>query len=525
MFTDSYKILCISSYNYSFSTVPDQINGLSDGLSGVPCDITYEFMDAKHYYTAEAIQEFHDYLKFKLDNTDDEFDLVVLTDDTALHFGMNNAAELFPDTPVIFMGVNNLTDAQTAAARPNVSGIAEVVDFKSDLDLFSELFPERNNYVVVVDDSNSAQGEFVEFEKFAEEENLSYYVINTSYYSRQGLEEVFSLIGDDSIIICLDFISDGDGNTYNLKSATALLSEYAPGVPITRVTISNVGNGTLGGVSYSFYDAGVAAGKMAAEVLKGEKDISDIPLVTDAVTMTYFDQAAMDKFDITPSDLPQDAIILDQHQTFALFYKNNKVMMNLIFIIIIMLIVIIGVLIHANRRRRKMILTDFMTKIPNRSYISKHLTEIAEKEQPFGIIMMDVDKFKTINDTMGHLIGDELLIEVAARLKRQPKEDVIFARIGGDEFMGFIIDPTPEKAERICKDVVDAMRRDFNLSCGKINVSASLGAALYPLHTDNPQKVQGLADSALYDVKESGRNGYKIYDKVVDKEKSDESEE
>lgn len=518
MKSDSYHILCISSYNYSYNTVPEQLNGLSDGLAGVPCEITYEFMDAKHYYSSEAIASFYDYLKFKLDNSMYDYDLVVLADDTALHFGMNYSEELFGDTPILFMGVNNLTDAQTAAARPNTTGIAEVVDFKSDISLFSELFPERDNYVVVLDNSNSAQGEFVEFEKFADEENLSYYVINTSYYSQEGLKEVFSLIDDNSIIVCLDFISDGEGNLYTLESSTALLSEYAPDVPITRVTVSDAGNGVLGGVSYSFYDAGLRAGEMAGDILTKKQDVSDIKLVTDAVTLTYFDQTAMDKFNLTPKDLPKDAIIVDQHQTLALYYKNNKVMMNLIMIIILMLIAIIAVLVRSNRHRKKLILQDFMTKIPNRTFISQYLTEVIEKKQPFGLIMMDVDHFKSINDTLGHIPGDELLIEVASRLKKQPKEDVIFARIGGDEFMGFILDPSIEKAERVCSEVVEAMRKDFHLSCGKVNISVSMGAALFPAHTSDPNKLQGLADLALYSVKEAGRNGYRIYDSGLSQE-------
>ncbi len=505
----AYRILFISSYNYSFATVPDQLNGFADGLNGTTVDIVHEFMDAKNYFRSEDIEEFHDYIKFKIDNAK-PFDLVVLGDDTALHFGMNYADELFPDTPIVFLCVNNLTDARTAAAREGVTGVAELVDFKSNAALFGKLFPERDHLVVVLDNSNSAQGEFVEFEKFNEDAGFDYDVINASYYSQKGLVEAFSEIDDKSTIVFLDILSDGEGNIYTTETSARLLTESAPDVPVTRVSLANVGNGVLGGVSYSYYDAGVAAGKMAAQILSGT-DPDDLPIVTDAVTETYFEQNAMDHFHITKADLPPDAIIINEHQTPLLFYQQHKTMMNLIFAVIFLMIIIIFILILFTRKQHELIHQDYMTKIPNRTYITERLAQTLEDSKPFGLIMMDVDHFKSINDTLGHLVGDELLIEVARRLKALPKEDVIFARIGGDEFMGFLAEPSIQKANQVCRDIVHTMHENFNLSCGVVNITVSIGVAMYPIHTKNPGMVQNLADKALYEVKEKGRDGYVVY--------------
>ena len=505
----AYRILFISSYNYSFATVPDQLNGFAEGLDGVTVDIVHEFMDAKNYFRAEDIAEFHDYIKFKIDNAA-PFDLVVLGDDTALHFGMNYADELFPGTPIVFLCVNNLTDARTAAAREGVTGIAEIVDFQSNVALFTKLFPGKDHFVVVLDNSNSAQGEFVEFEKYNESAKLDYDVINASYYSQKGLTEAFAEIDDKSLVLFLDILSDGEGNIYTTETSSRLLTENAPDAPVIRVSLANVGNGVLGGVSYSYYDAGIAAGQMAAQILTGT-DPDDIPIVTDTVTETFFEQNAMDHFRITKSDLPPNAIILNEHQTPLLFYQQHKTMMNLIFAVILLMIVIIFILILFTRKQHELIHQDYMTKIPNRTYITERLAQTLEDSKPFGLIMMDVDHFKSINDTLGHLVGDELLIEVARRLKALPKEDVIFARIGGDEFMGFLNEPSIQKANQICRDIVHAMHQDFDLSCGIVNITVSIGVAMYPIHTKNPGMVQNLADKALYEVKEKGRDGYVVY--------------
>ena len=389
------RVLFISSYNYSFMTVPDQIHGFSDGLKGVTVDISYEFMDSKTYFHSEDIREFHDYLKYKLETASRHFDLVVLGDDTALHFGMNYGKELFPNTPMLFLCVNNLTDAKTAAARPNVTGIAEVVDFPKNVELFSALFPSRKHFVLVLDNSNSAQGEFVEFEKYAEKNACDYDVINASYYSRKGLAQAFSEIDDNSTVLFLDYLSDGDGNIYTPETSAKLLSDHAPTVPICRVTSADIGYGVLGGISYSFYDAGHAAGRMASRILRGT-DPDDIPIITDAVTETYFEQNAMDRFHLTKGQLPSNTVIVNEHHTPLWFYRQHRLMMNLIFLVILMMIAIIIILVIFTRKQHELIHQDFMTKIPNRTYITARLKQTIDEAKPFGLIMMDVDGFTTV---------------------------------------------------------------------------------------------------------------------------------
>ena len=125
--------------------------------------------------------------------------------------------------------------------------------------------------------------------------------------------------------------------------------------------------------------------------------------------------------------------------------------------------------------------------------------------------MIDVDKFKTINDTLGHLVGDELLIGVSGRLKSLMKRDIFFARIGGDEFMCLIRNADKDKADQLCQSIVRIMKDDFESSEGPLHITVSVGCAVYPLDTDKPGAVMGLADEALYDIKEHGRDGYRLY--------------
>ena len=517
--TDPYRILCISSYDYSYPIVPEQLEGLSDGFASFPLEIDYEFMDAKNFYKSADVRAFQDYLSYRMEQLP-PFDLIILCDDTALHFGMNCYNTLFKDIPIIFMGVNNITDAETAAARHNVTGIAETIDFESNFMLMQKLFPERTHIYLIVDNTNSAQGEFLAFEKYVaslpEDQRPDNVVINTSLYSRHGLERILSEINaDDSLILYFDCLEDGEGNVYTLQSGTKLIVDHAPEVPIWRVSLANMENGVLGGIAYSYYDAGLNATEIAKKILTGTEP-DDLPLVTNNVTHAYFEQEQMDKYNIHIKDLPKNAIILNEKQTFAKFYKQNMLNMNLIFLIVLLLCVVIAFLVYANHQRTKMIYQDFLTQMPNRLYIT-HRISLLEETAPFGLIMMDADHFKSINDTLGHKIGDEILVGIAKRLKEFSPNEVLFARIGGDEFMALIYNANKSIADKICQELIDKMKAPIQTSAKEITMTISVGAAVYPDDISRRDLVATYADAALYEVKKNGRNGYLLFEPGFEK--------
>jgi diguanylate cyclase (GGDEF)-like protein len=180
-------------------------------------------------------------------------------------------------------------------------------------------------------------------------------------------------------------------------------------------------------------------------------------------------------------------------------------------LIFLLLTAIILLLVFANVRRNQLINQDFLTKVPNRTYLNRKIRTAKENHATYGIIMVDLDNFKTINDTFGHTAGDELLLAFATRLKSLSNRDVTFGRIGGDEFMGFMPAPTHEKADTICREIVQTMSAPFSLSTGEIQITASIGCAMYPQDTDDVMLVSRLADQALYAVKESGKNDYRLF--------------
>ncbi len=509
-------ILFLSSYGYSNAAVPPQLEGFEKGLEGVNADISYEFMDSDKYYGGIDIQNFDKYLRYKVFAIRD-YDLIVVADDPALRYAINNRSLLFPDVPMVFMGINNKTEATTAAAMKNSTGIAESPDFEGNYALMNYLFPERDHINVIVDSSVAGQGDYVEFMKFKDSHpGIKSTIINTSYYTTKGLRELLASLDEDDIILFLDFTLDGDKNNYSLQNAAEFISECAPEIPVFRLASADIGHGVLGGISYSYYDAGRIAGDVAKRILNGES-ADDMPLLLSSVTTTFFEQGEMDKFRIRYSQLPPDSSIINEHENFDKFYRENRALSNLTIVVVFLMVAIILILNFSNNRRKKMIRTDFLTQMPNRKKLMEDMGHVISQSAPYGIIMLDVDHFKNINDTYGHKVGDDVIKGMGKRLKELARKDITFARLGGDEFCGIFTSPSREKAEKICSDIIESAKKEFETSRGNLKLTVSVGCAMYPVDTMDKDMVMERADEALYVTKEGGRNGYSIYGDIKKK--------
>jgi diguanylate cyclase (GGDEF)-like protein len=163
-----------------------------------------------------------------------------------------------------------------------------------------------------------------------------------------------------------------------------------------------------------------------------------------------------------------------------------------------------------NRRRSlllsKLALTDHLTGVANRAQFDRTLeTEIAHakrSEERFSVLCMDLDGFKEINDRYGHLIGDEVLCEVARRLREQLRTEDTVSRIGGDEFGIIIRDGTQESVDALSERITRAMDVPITFSSGdEIGVGISIGMATYSDATDSRYTLLAQADSALYQAK------------------------
>jgi diguanylate cyclase (GGDEF)-like protein len=166
---------------------------------------------------------------------------------------------------------------------------------------------------------------------------------------------------------------------------------------------------------------------------------------------------------------------------------------------------------------------DALTGLASRSYFTERIesarTRLDREKHPFGILMLDLDRFKTINDSMGHAAGDTLLKEVARRLKNVTTEHDVVARLGGDEFaiitFGTSIDsdePHHDGAIALARRILDVINEPFKIETKTVLVGVSIGVALAPDDGIETEALLKKADLALYESKATGRNVYRLFD-------------
>ncbi len=159
---------------------------------------------------------------------------------------------------------------------------------------------------------------------------------------------------------------------------------------------------------------------------------------------------------------------------------------------------------------------DQLTGLANRLLFMDRLQLACQTSERSGktvaLIFIDLDRFKFINDSLGHDFADQLLITIANRLRQCVRKSDTVARLGGDEFVVILQHLDSEHdTDRVASNIVDAIRQTIKVAKRTIHITASLGIALFPKHGKNPDELIRKADAAMYAVKKRGRNGHLIY--------------
>ncbi|WOT04021.1 EAL domain-containing protein [Shewanella youngdeokensis] len=184
----------------------------------------------------------------------------------------------------------------------------------------------------------------------------------------------------------------------------------------------------------------------------------------------------------------------------------------------------VGVFSDISRRKqqeeelRKLTNNDLLTNLPNRSNLMVTLGNLVKRDSHHTLMILDLDNFKKINDSLGHQAGDELLIMVAERIQTTVPEHTSIYRLGGDEF-AILIDKNPDigVSAIIAKNVIMAFENAFQLSEEKVVVGVSIGIVLYPEDDQNEQALLRKADMAMYHAKSAGGRRYQFYSESLNK--------
>ena len=171
---------------------------------------------------------------------------------------------------------------------------------------------------------------------------------------------------------------------------------------------------------------------------------------------------------------------------------------------------------QANAQLEHVATHDSLTGLPNRVLLADRLEQaIAQADRSkgsFALLMVDLDRFKSINDSLGHQAGDELLKEVATRLRSTLRKVDTLARIGGDEFVIILGGISgPQNAESVISNILDCVGRPMNLASIEVQTSPSIGVSIYPHDGTDPATLLKHADAAMYHAKKMGRNTFQFF--------------
>ncbi len=158
---------------------------------------------------------------------------------------------------------------------------------------------------------------------------------------------------------------------------------------------------------------------------------------------------------------------------------------------------------------------DALTGLPNRTLLKDRIDQAinaAQRERDsLAILFFDLDRFKNVNDSLGHQVGDLMLAEVASRLELIIRKKDSAARLGGDEFVVLLPETSSDGAAILAKKIIDSISVPFLFQNNKLSITLSLGIAMYPEDGDNVQSLLQAADTAMYRAKDSGRNQFQFY--------------
>lgn len=180
---------------------------------------------------------------------------------------------------------------------------------------------------------------------------------------------------------------------------------------------------------------------------------------------------------------------------------------------------------HTEAQMRHQAFHDMLTGMPNRTFyqdtLEAALTRAQQNCELLAVVFLDLDRFKTINDTLGHAIGDRLLQQTTQRLMQCLRQEDVIARWGGDEFTLLLPDlKQPEDAAKIARRINESLKPAFHLDYHELHVTSSMGIAFYPHNGTDAETLLKNADAALYRAKEQGRNSYQFYTDAINSQAS-----
>ncbi len=312
------RILVLFSYDASFSTFTDQVKGMRSILGPAGYHVDMEFMDSKRIPTDQGFAFFEDLIRFKKPLLP-EYDLIMTVDDNALRFMLEAGKELFPETPVVFLGVNDLDFGRSMNQVPQITGVLEELSFQETVDLMHALFPDATRYHVISDGTATGRSDWREFQKVTLPEGVSCISHDLASMSFEELRLQVNDWQDADIALLISAYLDGKGRVHRFEDSVSMLTKECR-VPVFHPYQHGVGAGLIGGKVVSHFEQGRTAAMLAKQVIEGTS-IASLAVVEESPNRVMLDEQRVKLFGASLRNVPDDVIWVNRSPS---FFRDNQ---------------------------------------------------------------------------------------------------------------------------------------------------------------------------------------------------------
>ncbi|MEE4136650.1 MAG: ABC transporter substrate binding protein, partial [Desulforhopalus sp.] len=306
------KVLLLTSYHQGDRWNDSVVQGVRQALGGIESvRLSIENLDMRRYTNQDHIQMTMEYLRGKYHARPQ--DLILVSDDPALNFLLTVREELFPDTPVVFCGVNNFTPKRILGQQ-SITGINEALSLDATLELALKLFPKTTRIFAVVSDTEaSGRVNLQQYRTAAARMKSLVQFDELLNITGENAPEILSRLPKDSLVLRLINILKPEGGYLSIQDSIRILSTHAP-VPVFTLWSFDLGDGALGGYVSSGQDQGHTAGNLAIRILEGQ-EAEQIPVIMNSPNVPMFDYKIMERFGLKESALPKGSVVLNHQLT------------------------------------------------------------------------------------------------------------------------------------------------------------------------------------------------------------------
>ncbi len=534
-------ILFICSYSDKYLSIESQIRELRKQMESIPAELDVMYMEADRFEKKENEVSFFRRLKFKLDNSYD-YDAVVLCGDEALEFTQQYSGQIFNNTPIFFYNVKKAEKAERARLNPYYLGLHDEYTSYGNISMALGLNGNLKRIVAITDDTMYGYAVRDDLEKIQNEfPSLRFNIINASNYSEgEIIASVAKLSAEDSAVFYYGMHREGETYGDDIKQLENICKNSA--APVYTTDESCVGHGPVGGYVVSSKRIARTISMAIKEYLRN-RSVSDIIMDENSGRYYYFDREVLEKFGYDVSALPAETLYANETGMDTGSVVPVITVVGILFLVLLISVMrLVFMLVKNERIRRELsysrdsilsseqkmksqyerleyvVSHDNTTGLINRQEFVDRIAAELILHESCAFLIIDIDDFKKVNDSMGHHYGDEVIKLIADRIDRTSAMDATVARFGGDEFIVAIMDVNEEETRRYIEKLRNALSQKFTVNGKNSYLNFSTGIALYPRDGNLISDLIVNADLALNRVKAAGKDSYAFFSEDMKRE-------